>query len=141
MHGIQKNILELTTNKLIFSKVKLTDMKRFSFNLASQSGINFLSLVIMRLWQKKGLWHRCFPVSFAKFLRTCFVTEHLRWLLLNISFSITIWKIFVKVKKTLNERITIIDFISSIISLKWLCQTLTPEYFQHLNTCLFSKLN
>ena len=141
MHGIQKNIFELTTNKLIFSKVKLSDMKRFSFNLASQVSINFLSLVIMRLWHKKGIWHRCFPVSFAKFLRTPFVTKHLRWLLLNIYFSVPIWKICVKVKKTLNERITIIDFISSVISLKWLCQTLTPEYFQHLNTCLFSKLN
>ena len=28
---------------------------------------------------KKGLWHRCFPVNFAKFLRTSFFTEHLRW--------------------------------------------------------------
>ena len=30
---------------------------------------------------KKRLWHRCFPVNFAKFLRTPFLTEHL-WLLL-----------------------------------------------------------
>ena len=29
---------------------------------------------------KKGLWHRCFPVSFAKFLGTPFFTEHLQWL-------------------------------------------------------------
>ena len=29
----------------------------------------------------KGLQHRCFPVKFAKFLRTSFFTEHLRWLL------------------------------------------------------------
>ena len=27
---------------------------------------------------KNRLWHRCFPVDFAKFLRTPFVTEHLR---------------------------------------------------------------
>ena len=26
---------------------------------------------------KKRLWHKCFPVNFAKFLRTCFFTEHL----------------------------------------------------------------
>ena len=32
---------------------------------------------------KKKLWHRCFPVNFAKFLRTPFLTEHLRWLLLS----------------------------------------------------------
>ena len=30
---------------------------------------------------KKSLQHRCFPVKFAKFLRTPFFTEHLRWLL------------------------------------------------------------
>ena len=27
------------------------------------------------------LWHSCFPVNFAKFLRISFFTEHLRWLL------------------------------------------------------------
>ena len=26
---------------------------------------------------KKRLWHRCFPINFAKFLRTPFLTEHL----------------------------------------------------------------
>ena len=31
---------------------------------------------------EKSLWHRCFPVNFAKFLRTPSFTEHLRWLLL-----------------------------------------------------------
>ena len=31
---------------------------------------------------KKRLWHWCFPVNFAKFLRTAFFTEHLWWLLL-----------------------------------------------------------
>ena len=29
---------------------------------------------------KKRLWHKCFPVNFAKFLRISFLTEHLRWL-------------------------------------------------------------
>ena len=32
---------------------------------------------------KKRLWHRCFPVSFAKFLRTHFFKEQLLWLLLD----------------------------------------------------------
>ena len=32
---------------------------------------------------KKRLWHRCFPVNFRKFLRTPFLTEYLRWLLLS----------------------------------------------------------
>ena len=33
---------------------------------------------------KKRLWYRCFPVNLAKFLRTPFHIEHLRWLLLVI---------------------------------------------------------
>ena len=33
---------------------------------------------------KKENLARCFPVNFAKFLGTPFVTEHLRWLLLYV---------------------------------------------------------
>ena len=32
---------------------------------------------------KKRLWHCCFPVNFVKFLRAPFLTEHLRWQLLE----------------------------------------------------------
>ena len=32
----------------------------------------------------KRLWHRCFPVNFAKFLRTPFFSEQLQWLLLFV---------------------------------------------------------
>ena len=40
---------------------------------------------------KKKLWHRCFPVNFAKFLRTHFLIEHLRRLLLELLITITIF--------------------------------------------------
>ena len=33
---------------------------------------------------KIRLQHKCFPVKFAKFLRTPFLTEHLQWLLLHL---------------------------------------------------------
>ena len=33
---------------------------------------------------KRRLWHRYFSVNFAKFLWTPFLTEDLRWLLLNV---------------------------------------------------------
>ena len=33
--------------------------------------------------KKNRLWHRCFPVNFAKFLSTPAFTEHLQWLLLT----------------------------------------------------------
>ena len=32
---------------------------------------------------EKRLWHRCFSVNFAKFLRTPCLTKHLWWLLLS----------------------------------------------------------
>ena len=34
---------------------------------------------------KKETWYRFFPVNYANFLRTPFLTEHLRWLLLSVT--------------------------------------------------------
>ena len=38
---------------------------------------------------QKRLWHKCFPVDFAKFSRIPFFIEHLRWLLLYTFKSVT----------------------------------------------------
>ena len=39
-------------------------------------------LIKLQVWVcnfiKKRFWYRCFPVNFAKFLRTPILTEHLR---------------------------------------------------------------
>ena len=40
---------------------------------------------------KKRLWQRCFPVNFAKILRTPFFTEQFRWLLLYLHSSVYIY--------------------------------------------------
>ena len=48
---------------------------------------------------KKRLWHRCFPVNFAKFLRTPFSIEHLWWLFLtrkNIVPKMLVFKIVLR---------------------------------------------
>ena len=50
---------------------------------------NFTKFTAPATLLKKRLWHRCFPVSFAKFLRTPFLTENLRWLLLHFA-SLTV---------------------------------------------------
>ena len=44
---------------------------------------------------KKSLWHWWLPVNFAKFLKTSFFTEHLRWLLLSQAMWIGLlyWKV------------------------------------------------
>ena len=59
---------------------------------------------------KKRLWHRCFSVNFANFLRKPFLTEHLWWLLLNI-----------------------IKFSNSTLVVKWL----TSSNYLRLITCKF----
>ena len=58
-------------------------------NLQENTCARVSSLIKLQAWGlrqatslKKRLWHLCFPVSFAKFLRTPFLTEHLWWLLL-----------------------------------------------------------
>ena len=44
----------------------------------------FLEKVAACNFIKKKLWDRCFPVDFAKFLGTSFLTERRRWLLLHL---------------------------------------------------------
>ena len=41
---------------------------------------------------KYRLWQRRFSVNFAKFLKTPFLTEHLRWLLLTTDLSMSEFK-------------------------------------------------
>ena len=43
---------------------------------------------------KKILRNKCFPVNFAKFLRTPFFTDHLRWLLLILYLSLLCASLF-----------------------------------------------
>ena len=63
--GVLRNFAKFTGKHLC---------QRLSFNKVA--GLKPATLL------KKRLWHRCFPVNIAKFLRTHFFTEHLRWLLL-----------------------------------------------------------
>ena len=62
---------------------------------------------------KKWIWHSCFPVSFAKFLRIPFLTEHLRWLLLAFQIESTLSSFktscskqeqYLKFKRTITSR-------------------------------------
>ena len=66
---------------------------------------------------RKRLWRRSFPVNFARFLRTLFLTEHLWWLLLCITF---------RVKRTLGNNIFLLLRLSNknIFVVKSTLQTL-----------------
>ena len=52
-----------------------------NFDIQHFSEIYILSGLRPATLLKKRFWHRCFPVNFAKFLRTPFLTEYFRWLL------------------------------------------------------------
>ena len=55
------------------SRPEVPCKKRFSYKFCNTCARDSFSI---------RLWHRCFPVNFAKFLRTPLLTEHPRWLLL-----------------------------------------------------------
>ena len=65
--GILKNLANFTGKHLCWSL--------FLIKLQAFQACNFI---------KKRLQHRCFPMKFAKFIRTPFLKEHLRWLLLKL---------------------------------------------------------
>ena len=65
---------------MFFRKGVLRNFAKFTSKHPCQSRL-FNQLAGLQA-EKKRLWHRCFPVNFATFLRTPFFTEHLQWLLL-----------------------------------------------------------
>ena len=54
-------------------------------------------------FSKSRLWHRCFPVNFAKFLRTYFYLKQLRWLLLKKPFSRSLLDEFYVMRLNFNQ--------------------------------------
>ena len=50
---------------------------------AATGGILLKKALRLATLLKKRLWHKCFSMSFAKFLRAPFFTEHFWWLLLE----------------------------------------------------------
>ena len=79
-----------STRKFLFfwcrsSRPQVLCKKVILRNFAKLTGKNLNQSLRPATLLKKKLWHRCFPVNFAKFLRTPFLTEHLRWLLLKVA--------------------------------------------------------
>ena len=69
----------------IYRKGVLRDFTKFTGkHLCQRIFFNKVACLRSATLLKKSLWHRCFPVNFAKFLRTPFFTKHLWWLLLPI---------------------------------------------------------
>ena len=82
---------------------------------------------------KRRLWHRCFSVNFAKFLRTPFFIEHIRWLLLNLisgpSLYPLFWSLTTAIKDvTHTEKNTLIS--SNFLAWKFCRKAQFPDNFE-----------
>ena len=77
--------------------VKSCSVKKASLEISQISRENACARAC---FLKKRLWHRCFPVNFSKFLRTSFLTEHLRWLLLTFQSESTLYSFRTSCSKT-----------------------------------------
>ena len=84
LHFFKKNKDMSSRPEVCCKKDALRDFEKFtgkhlyqSLFLSKVPGLRSATLL------KRRLWHRCFSVNFAKSLRTPFLTEHFRWLLLS----------------------------------------------------------
>ena len=83
-------LIQLRKKKILFlhkieADVQRCSVKKVFLKILQNSQENIrarIFILINTALLKKRLWHRCFLVNFAKFLRTAFFTEYLRWLLL-----------------------------------------------------------
>ena len=78
----RSSLPEVFCKKSVFRNFAKFTGKRLCQSLFFDKIAGFRSSILL----KKILWHRCFPVNFVKFLRTPFLTEHLRWLLLFFKY-------------------------------------------------------
>ena len=75
--GVLRNFIKFTGKHLFQNLFFYKPTGLMPATLLKKRGLRPATLLTKRLW------HRRFPVNFAKFLRTPFLTEHLRQLLLN----------------------------------------------------------
>ena len=63
--------------KNIEAVAKTCSVKKVFLEISQNSQENTCARVSFLIKLQAEAWHRCFPVNFAKFLRTLFLTEHL----------------------------------------------------------------
>ena len=85
---IKSNCILLLCTYASEADVKTCSVKNAFLEISQNSQKNACARVS---FLKKGLWHRCFLVNFAKFLGISFLREHLRWLLLAFQSESTLY--------------------------------------------------
>ena len=101
--------------------------KRVLRNLAKLTGKHLCQSIFFN--KVAGLRHRCFPVNFVKFLRTPFLTEHLRWLLLYFTIKF-IFKADIKILMIymVKFNVTILDRLEIKGVYKWKLNTCNSSW-------------
>ena len=89
-YGFSRKLSDRSSRPEVFSKKSV--LRKFAKFTEKHQSLFFNKVAGLRsaTLLKNRLWQACFPVNFAKFLRTPFFTEHSQWLLLewmNISFK------------------------------------------------------
>ena len=91
---------EAATRSVLWKKVFLEISQNSQENTCARVSFSIkLQALGLQLYLKKGLWHRCFPVNFVKYLRTPFLqntSERLLQALWNIE---AMFEIKYKLKK------------------------------------------
>ena len=96
---------EVVVRKSSIKKGVLKNFAKFTRkHLYQNHFLNKVAGLGLQLYWKRDLWQRCFPVNFAKFLRTPFFIEHLWLLLLKVN-----GRILLKWKKTTSGDIMVIE--------------------------------
>ena len=79
---------EAATGGVLYKNVFLKFAKFTGKHLCQSLFFNKVAGLRPATLLKKRLWHRCFPVNFATFLRTPIFIEHLWWLLLKYPIKV-----------------------------------------------------
>ena len=82
---ICRKCTEAVAHRCSVKKVFLKNSQNSQENTCVRDFLNKVTSLWPATLFKKRLSHRSFPVNFAKFLRRPFFTEHLWWLLLNVT--------------------------------------------------------
>ena len=91
----RKNLARFATTTNFFKNMRMCQINWSNLLLHLTTGMSINTLYSEAVaWRcsscniiKKRLQCRCFPVKFAKFVRTLFFIEHLRWLLFSFTLE------------------------------------------------------
>ena len=82
--------------------VKIAVLKNFAKftgkHLCQSLFFNKVAGLSLQLYEKKRLWHKCFPVNFTKCLKTPFLENNSGLLLMNLSLNLAL--IMIRISKS-----------------------------------------